>query len=246
VTRIPHRILAWTVVACALAAAAPPAHAQQVGHLTGSVRDPAGMPIKGATVRAANPTNIPNEFTVSSDAKGNWGILGLRAGVWDITASAPGFESSSVPVRVSVLRDNPRVEFVLVGAPPKGALEDVDSKALQADLSSAEGLMASAQWDAAIAAYKAILVKAPPLSTVNLAIGRAMRMKKDYVGAVAAYEDLLRTDPANQHALVELGQAHAERGDLTTAATTLRKAVSINASSDEGKQAAALLGSMKR
>ena len=245
-TRLPLRILAWTIVVSAAAGTCAPVFAQMAGHLTGSVKDQAGSAIRGASIHAVNPSAMPNEFTVASDGKGNWGMLGLRAGVWELTASAPGFESSTVAVRVAVLRDNPRVEFVLVGTPPRGALEGIDTKALQADLSAAEGLMVGEQWDAAIAAYRAILAKAPPLTTVNLEIGRALRMKKDFAGAAAAYNAILAADGRNQKALLELGRCQQEGGDTAAAIVTLERLLAIDTTSPEAQEARALVEQWKK
>ncbi|MCX6549858.1 MAG: carboxypeptidase regulatory-like domain-containing protein [Acidobacteria bacterium] len=245
-TPIPHRIVACAGAVCLLAGALTVVRAQQLGHLTGTVKDMGGQAIKGASIRARNPGAIPNEFNVSSDAKGHWGVLGLQTGRWEVTASAPGFETSTVALRVSALGANPSVQFVLIGTPPRGALEDVDTKALQADLSAAESLMAGEQWDEAIVAYRAILAKAPPLTMINLALGRALRMKKDYAGAAAAYRELLKADAGNQKALLELGLTERERGDRAAAVAVLEKLIAIDGTTAEAGQARAALDGMKK
>jgi len=242
VTRFPHPALAcaaaWSFV---VFLALPSAAQQPVGRLAGTVKDLSGQVIKGATIRAVNPGAIPSEFTATSDQKGQWAILGLRAGAWEVSAGAPGFESSTITVRVAVLQANRVVQFVLVGAPIRGALEGVDTKRLQAALSSAESLMAQERWDDAIAEYRAILAMAPPLDTVNLAIGRALRMKKDYPGAAAAYGEILKRDARNQKALLELGRTQHEQGDRAAALATLEKLVAIDGTTDEATEARALI-----
>ena len=67
----------------------------QTGRVTGIVKDSAGKPIKGATVRASNPDAIPREFTSTTDDKGRFAMLGLRtATTWHFVAEAPGFYRS--------------------------------------------------------------------------------------------------------------------------------------------------------
>ena len=198
----------WAAVILASPAAAQPL----VGRLAGTVKNEVGQPVKAATIRAVNPSAIPSEFTTTSDQKGNWSILGLRSGLWEVVASAPGFESSTVAARVALGMNNPTVEFVLVGTPVKGAMDGVDTKRLQTMLDHAESLMAQEQWDEAVAEYRNILALAPSLDTVNMAIGRALSQKKDHAGAAAAYGEILKRDAGNQRALVGLGRAQYRAG----------------------------------
>jgi tetratricopeptide (TPR) repeat protein len=163
-----------------------------------------------------------------------------------VTAGAPGLESATVAVRVSVLRVNPNVELVHVGVPPRGPLEGIDSAALQADISHAETLMAAAKYDEAITIYRALLAKVPPLTTLNLGIGRALRLKKDYAGAAEAYAELLKADPASQKTLYELACTDRERGDRAAAIATLEKLINLDGTTDEAQNARVLLAELKR
>ena len=80
------------------------------------------------------------------------------------------------------------------------------------------------KWDEAIAAYRAIMAKAPALSVINLQIAAAYRNKKDYDNAIAAYNDLLKADPNNDKAKVGIGMTNLEKGDLKAAEDTLTTA----------------------
>ena len=243
----PRPLLALVAACWAVFAVASPSGAQPlVGRLTGTVKSITGLPVKAATIRAVNPTAIPNEFTATSDQKGSWAILGMRNGLWEVTASAPGFESSTVAVRVAISMHNPKVEFVLVGVPVKGAMDGVDTKKLQASLSAAESLMVQEKWDEAAAEYRNILAIAPALDTVNLALGRALLMQQDYPGASAAFSELLKKDPRNQKALVGLGRTQFEQGDRTAAIATLERVVSIDGTTGEAAEARDLLEQVRK
>ena len=245
--RFPRSVLACTAACWVAAVFASPSAAQSlVGRLTGTVKGIAGQPIKAATIRASNPSVIPNEFTATSDQKGEWAILGMRGGLWEVEASAPGFESSTVAVRVAISMNNPKVEFVLVGTPVKGALDGVDTKRLQASLSAAESLMAQEKWDEAVAEYRNILATAPPLDAVNLAIGRALRMKKDYAGAAAAYGEMLKRDARNQKALLGLGRTQHDQGDRAAAISTLEQLIAIDGATAEAQEARAVLDEIRK
>ena len=226
-------------------APAPAAAQFPVGRLTGTVRDIAGRPVKGATIRAVSPAAVPSEFEATTDRKGEWAILGVRSGRWEVTAGAEGFETETLTLPVAMLQPNPPLNFVLVGLPAHGPLDGVDTKQLQADLAAADSLMVQQRWGDAVAAYRAILARVPPLDSVNLAIGRALRMKKDYAGAEAAYNELLRHDARNQQVLLEIGRTQHERGDPAAAVATLERLVAIDGSTAEAALARELLASIR-
>jgi tetratricopeptide (TPR) repeat protein len=226
-----------TAFACvALLVCALPALAQ-TGRVGGTVKDDKGQPIKGATVLAENPSSSPSSFTATTDDRGRFSIIGLRSGTWKVTASAPGFQASSgqVPIR-TIGTPNPPLEFTLnAGAPAAGggAMAGVNTKELQAELQKAEDLLTQNQYDAAIAAYEAILTKTPALTMINMQIGRAYRMKKDYDGALGAYKKLLEAEPTNERAKVEIGMTNLEKGDLVAAEAALSEAAQAVSASRE-------------
>ncbi len=216
-------VLKAAVLVAAFVMSALPASAQ-VGRVGGTIKDQQGQPIKGATVTAENPSASPSSFTATTDDKGRFSIIGLKAGPWKITASAPGFQASSgqVPVR-TVGAPMPPVDFVLApgAAGPTGALAGVNTKELQAELAKAEEMINAKQYDAAIAAYQAIMAKTPQLTMINMQVARAQRMKKDYDGAIASYKALLVAEPNNDRAKIEIGMTNLEKGDFAAAEAAL-------------------------
>ena len=94
-------------------------------------------------------------------------------------------------------------------------------------------MMNAQQYDAAIAAYKAILAKTPALTMINLQIGRAYRMKKDYDAALGVYKKMLEADPNNERAKIEIGMTHLEKGDFAAAETALTEAAQSMSASRE-------------
>jgi tetratricopeptide (TPR) repeat protein len=201
----------------------------QTGRVGGIVKDEAGQPIKGATVTAENPNASPSSFTATTDDKGRFSIIGLKTGQWNFTALAPGFgpETGKLPV-ATIGAPNPPLQFTLKkgggGAPAGSALGSMAAKDLQADLAAADLLYNGQKWDESIAAYRAIMTKAPSLSVINLQIAAAYRNKKDYDNAITAYNELLKTDPKNDKAIVGIGMTNLEKGDLKAAEDTLTKA----------------------
>jgi tetratricopeptide (TPR) repeat protein len=223
-------LLAAVVVAFALVAG--PA-AAQTGRIGGTVKDANGQALKGATVMAENPSASPSSFTATTDDRGRYSIIGLRSGNWKITASAPGFAPSSGSVNVRTIgTPMPPVDFVLApGATgPAGALAGVNTKELQGELQKAIDLANAGQHDAAIAAYEAVLAKAPALTMIYGQIAQVQRLKKDYDGAIASYQKVIDADPGNDRAKIEIGMTYLEKNDFANAEKTLLEvATSVNA-----------------
>lgn len=199
----------------------------QTGRIGGTVKDDKGQPLKGATVVAENPGASPPSFTATTDDKGRFSIIGLRAGTWKLTASAPGFQPSvgQVPIR-TIGQPNPPVEFTLAAGAPGGggALAGVNTKELQAELAAADAKMQANDFDGAIAAYQGMITKVPALTALYLQVGRAQRMKKDYNGALETYAKIPAGDPNADKAKVEIGMTNLEKGDLAAADAALTEA----------------------
>lgn len=221
--RVPVLFLAVFMVSPGLGAALA-----QMGRVGGQVKDVDGAPIKGATIRATNPEASPSTFTSVSDDRGRWSMIGLRSGMWRFACEAPGFEPvETPPVRIATIgAPNPPITFTLrkgTGA-AMGALAGVNTKELQAELEAADALLASNQHDQAIAAYQAILTKAPSLTIINLQIGNAYRAKKEYDKAIAAYQEVLKANPADERAKLRIAETSLEKGDFKTAEQLLLEA----------------------
>ena len=228
-------LLTALALMAALMVSALPA-AAQTGRVGGTVKDQTGQPIKGATVLAENPQASPSSFTATTDDKGRFSIIGLRSGTWKITASAPGFapNGGNIPVR-TIGAPNPPLDLVLApGAPAAtGAMAGVNTKELQGELAKAEEMMNAQQYDAAIAAYNAILAKTPALTMINLQVGRAYRLKKDYDAALNTYKKMLEAEPNNERAKIEIGMTNLEKGDYAAAESALMEASQSTSASRE-------------
>ena len=196
----------------------------QTGRVVGVVKDESGQPIKGATLSLENPDASPRNFTATSDDRGRFAVIGLKAGEWSLVAQAPGFQAEVARLQVRATTPSaPALTLRRAPQAPASALGTIGVKDLQAELRSADQQFAAQQWDQAIASYKSILTRAPALSVVNLQVGAAYRNKKDYDGALAAYNDLLKADPNSDKARVGVGQTYLEKGDLAAAASALNQ-----------------------
>ena len=220
----PHVFSRGLLAGLLLMAFAGSATAQN-GRVEGTVKDEAGQPIRGATVTAeCLDVNIAN-VTAISDDKGRFSMVGLRFGEWMFWALAPGFKGQSTNMNVRTGGVNRPLTFALEKTfVPPSVLGTLEPKDLQAALAAADLLYNTQRWDEAIAAYRAILARAPSLSVINLQIAAAFRNKKEFNSAIGAYTDLLKADPNNDKAKVGIAMTNLEKGDLEMAERTLEGA----------------------
>ncbi len=207
----------------ALVMAAVPA-AAQTGRIGGTVKDTNGQPIKGATVVAENPASAPSSFTATTDDRGRYSMIGLKAGSWKVTASAPGFAPSggNVPIK-TIGAPMPPVDFTLApgASGPSGALAGVNAKDLQADLAKADAMVAAKDYAGAIAIYEGMVTKVPALTALQLQIGGLYRTQKQYDKAIETYKKVPEGDTNSDKAKIEIGMTLLEKNDLAGAEAAL-------------------------
>src|ERR1041384_2305749 len=179
-----RRICILATLTLALAAAAS---AQTAGRIIGTIKDPDGKAIKGATVRATNEA-VNARITSTTDDKGRFAMIGVRSGRWIIVAEAPNFlplqgtadvSSSNMPVLSLTLQRDP--------GPMPGALV----KTIGEDVAAAETLHKAGKLDEAIAAYQSIQSKNTRLTSVNLVLASLYREKAEQEKNPAAKQALL-------------------------------------------------------
>ncbi len=84
--------LALAAVSLSFALGSPMLHAQGIitGSLTGTVLDPTGAVVPGATIKAVDPATGVS-FTVKSSGSGEFNFSNLPVGIYKVTISSPGF-----------------------------------------------------------------------------------------------------------------------------------------------------------
>jgi hypothetical protein len=80
--------------------------------LSGTVRDPNGAVVAGATVTARNKANGLSRET-TTDGEGNYQIIGLPPGQYEVSASASGFAKASVTDVVLTVGQNAQLDIPL-------------------------------------------------------------------------------------------------------------------------------------
>lgn len=192
--------------------------AAQSARATGTVRDEAGKPIAGATIRAFNPDLGPRLVISTSDSKGRWVMVGLRVGTYTFVVDAPGF----VPMRGDGLvrtSATAPIDFVLPKEP--GLTPGALPSNIQAQITAANMMRDQGRIDQAIRAYEEIRTRYGSLTSLNLVIGAAYRRKAasepDATArraaldrAIECYTELLKANPDDPRANAELASAQVE------------------------------------
>ena len=101
---------ATSLALVAIMALAAPVAAQPVFRLLGQVADEKGAPLAGADVNlealygyAAGTFAGQRTFTTKTDAKGHWNVMGVKAGVWIVQVTAPGYVPETVGLPIMIL-----------------------------------------------------------------------------------------------------------------------------------------------
>lgn len=243
------------IAAASLAVGLSVPAAAQTGRATGSVTDTSGKAIKGATIQANNPEAFPSQVTSTTDNKGRFGMIGMRAGVWRFTAAAPGYEATEVSLPIRSATPGPPMRFVLQRTPevlPGALAKDID-----ADLIAAGAARDQGRLDQALAMFQEIQSRNSKLSTLNLVIGDLYRQKAEresdttarlalYERAITAYNDVLKSDAGNDRAKIEFALTSQLAGHRDAAVKALQDVITSNPGSFAAEEATAHLDRLKQ
>jgi hypothetical protein len=213
--------LQMLAAALAVVIYAVPAEAQSARAM-GTVKDTAGEPIRGATIRALNPDAYPAEITSTSDSKGRWAMVGLRTGNWRFVVDAPGFFRSEGTAMVRVAA-SPPIQFTLAKDP--GPIPGALTPNIMQQINQATALRDKGYHDMALAAFEDIRARNPKLTAVNLVIGDLYRQKatqepaaatrrEHLERAAAAFAEALKADDTNDRARAALEATRAETAKI--------------------------------
>jgi len=198
------------------------------GRLTGQVTDEEGKPIEGAKVVVRFLGTSDLAFEATTDKKGQWRLLGLGTGNWNVTASKDGYDSANRDCFIRQLTDNPRVPLVL--ARLKSGVRQPEAGLLEI----ANDYFYAKKYTEAAAAYREYLQKNPDDVMVRLSAGDCFRESGDYENAMAEYArvvSMTEKDPLSKaitsRGLTGLGECHFKLKDLEKAEFYFRSSLEM-------------------
>jgi len=235
-SRNRYVILCVVILFCATSLCAQQGRGR--GRIKGTVVDETGTPLEGVKV-VAQHLKYNTLFEGKSDEKGNWAIAGLGTGVFRVTASKEGYDSTYQEMQVSQFaRNNPSIDFVLnkTKAATSGipGIEDESTLVL---FEEGNQLYEQEKYNEAIAKYEEFLAANPTVYQVTLNIGNCYRMLKQYDKAIESYELILEKvmtqkgtyegDESAARALASMGETYMLMGDLNKASEFMRQAIDL-------------------
>ena len=183
----------------------------QSGRITDSET---GDPVAGATVVLNG--HVPMGRTEPGDPReertndnGEYTLLGLPSGQWNLTVEAEGYEPQPGVVTVRFGRNTP--VNLRMDAIPHPLLAELDPALLdgmsraernayldgiQAELDAVAAARQNEDWEAALAGSQALLERFPTISRLQTDIGEALTRLERYEEAIEAYEAAAAADPA--------------------------------------------------
>ena len=189
-----------------LAGLPTPVTAQAVA-IRGVIRSPSGNGLAGARITAESSQTGDTRSTTTNDS-GRFALINLDSGQWRMVIDADYYEQAQGFARVTRGSPYPSVvdltlEPDLLNPPPPevGVLAGLQSTDLILSLDTADRLVESGDYDAAIDIYRSIVAQAPALTSVYLQIGHAFLAKQQPDLALAAYQTALAADPASAEIL---------------------------------------------
>lgn len=251
-----RRSVVWSGMAMALLGSVIVVSAQmELGAVQGTVKDEAGQPLEGVTIRLKD-VDRGRDFETRTDKRGTFYRRGLPAVEYEFTVEKPGYKPIHDSLKLSAGLEK-RYDFKLVKAAPEGAEEFVRgvaafnrgdnegaAQAFEATLKKSDqaevrvnlalAYIRLSRMADAIAQLEKARTLAPDKPSVLFQLGEAYIEMKDYDKAVATIEEGVkkapnRSDPIALEGMVTLGAVYFAKGDNEKAISQFEKALAIKA-----------------
>lgn len=197
----------------------------QTGGVRGKILDDTGKPLEGVVVKMEFQGGMNLSFETKTNKKGEFMQIGLRPGSWKFTYTKEAFQVFAAPMRISlgeatVLPDT-KLMPAKAGAGP-GA-EDI-----QKTFADAVAKLQANDFDGAIAAFDAMILKNPSLAEAHYNKGFAQYQKKDYAAAEASLKQALEVRADYSDARVLLSNIYSAQGQKEKAIEVMSSGATAN------------------
>lgn len=213
---------AIVVVLCVLAADVGARQGASTIRLRGRVLAEAGSPIQGAVIRTDAVAGIrgsqfvgQRQFTVKSDKRGQWSLLGITRGLWIFEATAEGYLPHVVAIPVAMMQ---ATTLAMLPWRLSVALQsDAEVGTIAGALGNVAKTMAAGQRDEAGAMLRRVPLEG--LSPEALcALGDASLLLRDYARAREVFTRAAQARPDWYRPYLGVGSAAMLHGDYDAAA----------------------------
>jgi len=147
-------------------------------------------------------------FEVKTDKEGKYTAAWLRFGAWNVDFYKVGYEVKQIQVQIQELGKNPDVDMVLKKTEGLMLTDD-----LKKDLEAANILFDQKNFQGAIDAFNAMLVKNPDVYILYKNIGNCYFALEQYDKAEEAYKKVLEKEAENAEIIIAIGNCYANRNE---------------------------------
>jgi tetratricopeptide (TPR) repeat protein len=206
------------------------------GRLAGIVVDEAGNPIEGALI-ILQYLQFSNKLTALSNAKGQWGFIGLGKGFISMTTAKEGFAPSTIQLEISGVKKNPEPKIILKKAVGNAATEGLSDSSKEM-LLQGNALFEQKKFAEAMALYQEFIDKYPSLYKVKLNVANCLMELQEYDKAIAEYEKVLEglnaeaADKKDNKLMAQLyagiGDAYMRQNKFKEAEQYFKKSIDID------------------
>jgi predicted Zn-dependent protease len=160
--------------------------------LSGTVTDPAGKAISGATITLTFVSAKAGPPETKTNGKGEWEQKNVANGSWVVRIAKDGFEPKESPVEVGGQAKNPHLDVRLA---PVGS-GDANASLAEGD-KQARALIADKKYAEARAIYQDLLAKFPKAVRIHIALAQTYDGEGQFAQAADELKKYLDTDPSN-------------------------------------------------
>lgn len=177
------------------------------GRFNGIVKDEAGAPLEGVSVKLLHVAENGG-FEVKTDKEGKYTAAWLRFGAWNVDFYKVGYEVKQIQLQIQEIGKNPDIEMVLKKSEGLMLTDD-----LKKDLEAANVLFDQKNFQGAIDAFNAMLVKNPDVYILYKNIGNCYFALEQYDKAEEAYKKVLEKEAENAEIIIAIGNCYANRNE---------------------------------
>lgn len=179
---------------------APLVFAQAWARVNGSVTSEKGIPIEGAKVILVFSEDGA-KVELTTNEKGEWKLVNLRAGAWTIGIMVDGYQSQNINVTLSALKEHPPIDIIMKPIPKH-------------PLSKGNDLYQSKKYAEALQEYQKVLAEHQDMHQAHERIGLCYFRLGDLDNAIKAFKMMLDKDPQARNVLLNLSAILLEKGNL--------------------------------
>ncbi len=195
----------------------------QTGGVRGKILDDTGKPLEAVAVKMEFQGGMNLSFDTKTNKKGEFMQIGLRPGNWKFTFTKEGFQVFAAPMKISLGEATVLPDTKLMPGKAAAGAEDI-----QKTFAEAVAKLQAQDFDGAIAAFDAMILKNPSLAEAHYNKGFAQYQKKDYAAAEASLKQALEVRADYSDARVLLSNIYSAQGMKDKAIEVMSTGASTN------------------